>query len=201
MRRGTEDLDPAVVLDERSEQRLYVRGIAREQRREDELVEDAGEAGRERAPRVTEPIARHQHAQQLDLAEDGIAHESRACRRVGEARRHALPRLARVIDQVEESCPSGLVEPRPERVLDERAQASRAVAQHVLQLLELAVHVADDVNGPARQREDRRQMRDLGERGRHVRQPIAESAEMRERGGRGRDHGRGPMVKCESPWG
>jgi hypothetical protein len=180
VRRGAEDLGAAVVSDERPEERLDVGRVAREERREEQLVEHRGERGREDAPRVPQPVARHEHAQQLELVEDRAPHEGGALR-VAHPHRGALERLARIVDEVQQRGARGLVEALGEEPLDEGPQAARAIAQHVLELLELAVHVAEHVDRPAWQREHGREMRDLGERRRHVGEPVAERTQMRER--------------------
>src|SRR5437870_5840996 len=62
---------------------------------------------------------------------------------------------------------------------DERPKRPGAVPQDVLELLELAVYVADDVYRSAREREHAAKMRDLRERSLRRREPVAERAEDR----------------------
>ncbi len=88
----------------------------------------------------------------------------------------AMEGLARVVDDVEERRPLRLAQPVAERLLHEPAKAPRSVAKDVLELPELAVDVADDVNGLTRQRENGSQVRDLGERGLDRRKAIPKRA-------------------------
>jgi hypothetical protein len=74
-----------------------------------------------------------------------------------------MKRFTRVINQLEERRLLPFVEKPDERSLHERAQAPRSISKDVLELLELAMDVADDVNRGARERANGLQVRNLRE--------------------------------------
>ena len=167
-----------------------------------QLVEDARERRGKHAPRVAQAVARHQHAEQLELAHDRVADEGRARRRHpgGRPRGAATSRAGSRRDSASGRARRCHRARSPNMWSTSGRRLPGAVAQDVLQLLELAVNVADDVDRAARQREDRREMRDLGERRRHVGQPITESAQVRERGARTSGSRRSRSGYDASPW-
>ena len=122
----------------------------------------------------------------LELAQQRVAHEGGAHRVVAERGAEAGPRLARVVDEVEQRGAPRCVEAIGEGALHDGAQAPGAVSQDVLELAELAMHVAHDVDRAARQLEHGAQVGDLGERGVGVAEPVGEGAQMNGGGGHGR---------------
>ncbi len=162
VRGGAEEVSLAAGSYEGVDERLHEHTPLLNPAGGDELAEEAGKPGREQPLRVTERVAAGELAQDLHLAREAREQE----RPPVEARLPALPgvRLARVVDDGEQA-PDLVRRGAPlEEPLDERAQAAGGVVDDVLELLVLAVHVADDVNGPLGERLDGLEVADLRER-------------------------------------
>jgi hypothetical protein len=174
-----DQLELALVAHERIDDPLDERRLAAELGREQQLLQDRIERRRDQLLDVLDRVAPRQVAHHGDGVR-GEREHARAARRRCERGDRGLVGLARVVEELEQLAELRRVAATREHALDQRAQAAGGVVDHLAQLDVLAVDVAHDVHRRLREREDRLEVGELGERGRRVRVALGQGPQVHE---------------------
>ena len=169
------------VGDELVEHPVDVVVAALEVRGEQQFEQQRLVKGREHFFDRLQPVRLREPPQQFEFQPRLPVQELPPRRGVGQPLRQQGIGLARIVDHVEQVELFARRQPLAERLLHERTQAARGVVDDVDELLELAVYVADDVDGALRQRQRAAQARDGGQGGVDVRVLRAERPQVDER--------------------
>ena len=170
-----------LMLDELVEHRIDIVIRAFQVGAEEELAEQRLVVGREGTLDRHHAVVPGKLPQQLDFQPDLAPQKLAPRRHVGQSIPNVLVGFARIVDDIEKIELFAGGEAFAKRVFDQGTQAARSIFDHVNQLLELAVNIADHVNGFLWKGESGTKICNGGESGVRVRILDAECPQVGER--------------------